>query len=104
LADCTTGPLSAEERIIDPTGALLKMREQQHRHHCVDWRSTNNDPFTGVWEQIASWIIAHPEQSVGEIFRDLQHLYPGRYQLGQFRSLQRGVRKIRTRLLEIKNE
>jgi len=104
LADCTTGPLSAEDRIIDPAVALLKMREQQHRQHCVDWRNTKNDPFMGVWEQIASWVIAHPERSVGDIFRDLQHLYPGRYRPGQFRTLQRGVGKIRTRLLEIKHE
>jgi len=80
------------------------MCEQQYRQHCVDWRSTKNDPFTGVWEQIASWVIDHPERSVGDIFRDLQHLYPGRYQPRQFRTFQRGVRKIRTRLLEIKNE
>jgi hypothetical protein len=80
------------------------MREQHHRQHCVDWRSTKNDPFTGIWEHIASRVIAHPERSVGVMFRDVQHLYPGRYHPGQFRSLQRGVRKIRTRLLEIKNE
>jgi hypothetical protein len=55
LADGTTGPLSAEEIIVDPAVALLKMCEQQHRQHCVDWRSTKNDPFVGVWEHIASW-------------------------------------------------
>jgi hypothetical protein len=104
LADCTIGSLFVEERIIEPTVALLKMREQRHRQQCMDWRSTKNDPFTGVWEQIASWVIAHPERSVGEIFRDLQRLYPGRYQPGQFRTLQRGVVKIRTHLLEIKNK
>jgi hypothetical protein len=104
LADCTTGTLSVEERIIDPAVALLMMREQLHRQHCLDWRNTKNAPFTGVWEQIASWVIAHPERNVGDIFRDVQHLYPGHYQPGQFRALQRGVGKIRMHLLEIKNE
>jgi hypothetical protein len=80
------------------------MREQQHRQHCMDGRTTKNDPFTGVWDQIASWVITHPKRNVGDLFRDLQNLYPGRNQPGQFRTLQRGVGKIRTCLLEIENE
>jgi len=38
--------------------------------------------------------------SLGDIFRELQHLSPGRHQPLQIRTLQRGMRKIRAHLLE----
>ena len=47
-----------------------------------------------------SWLIANPERSSGDIFRELQCLSPGRYQPLQIRTLQRGTRKIRASLLE----
>ena len=66
------------------------------------WRGgVPNDPFVEIWEQIASWVIAHPQRSAGEIFRDVQRLEPGRYHPCQLRTLERGVRKIRSRLQDI---
>jgi hypothetical protein len=53
------------------------------------------DPFEGEWEQITSWLLANPERSSGDIFRELQSRFPGRYQPLQIRTLQRGMRKIR---------
>jgi hypothetical protein len=47
-----------------------------------------------------SWVIANPERSSGDIFRELQHRSPGRYQPLQIRTLQRGMRRIRAHLLE----
>ncbi len=47
-----------------------------------------------------SWLLANPERSSGDIFRELQRLSPGRYQPLQIRTLQRGMRKIRAYLLE----
>jgi len=54
----------------------------------------------GEWEQIMSWLIANPERSSGDIFRELQRLSPGRYQPLQIRTFQRGMRKIRVHLLQ----
>ena len=42
-----------------------------------------------------SWLVANPERSSGDIFRELQRRTPGRYQPLQIRTLQRGMRKIR---------
>ena len=70
----------------------------------LGWRRTHKDPFEGEWEQILSWLVANPERSSGDIFRELQRLSPGRYQPLQIRTLQRGMRKIRAHLLEIMEE
>jgi hypothetical protein len=51
-----------------------------------------------------SWLVANPERSSGDIFRELQRLSPGRYQPLQIRTLQRGMRKIRAYLLETVEE
>src|SRR6266404_4646196 len=79
-------------------------REQERRKRVLGWRRTHKDPFAGEWEQIFSWLVANPERSSGDIFRELQHRSPGRYQLLQIRTLQRGMRKIRASLLEARKE
>jgi hypothetical protein len=66
----------------------------------LGWQRTHKDPFEGEWEQIISWLVAHPERSSGDMFRELQRRYSGRYQPLQIRTLQRGIRKIRAYLLE----
>src|SRR5207302_7449606 len=43
-------------------------------------------PFDGEWEQILSWLMANPERSNGDIFRELQHRSPGRYHPLQIRT------------------
>jgi hypothetical protein len=40
-----------------------------------------------------------PDLTGTEIFHTLQHLYPDRYRPTQLRTLQRGLNKLRTRLL-----
>lgn len=46
------------------------------------------------------WLVANPERSSGNLFRELQRRSPGRYQPLQIRTLQRGMRRIRAHLLE----
>src|SRR6266849_5887545 len=79
-------------------------QEQERRKRVLGWRRIQKDPFEGEWEQIMSWLVANPERSSGDIFRELQHLSPGRYQTLQIRTLQRGMRKIRAYLLETVEE
>jgi hypothetical protein len=93
---CTAGKLPAEETVPYPTAGLeILYREQERRKRVLGWRSTHKDPFAGEWEQILSWLVANPERSSGDIFRELQCRSPGRYQPLQIRTLQRGMRKIR---------
>jgi hypothetical protein len=61
-------------------------QEQEKRKRVLGWRRTHNDPFAGEWEQILSWLVANPERSSGDIFRELQRLSPGRYQPLQIRT------------------
>ncbi len=70
----------------------------------LGWQRTHKDPFAGEWEKITSWVIANPERSSGDIFRELQRLSLGRYHPLQIRTLQRGMRKIRAHLLETLEE
>jgi hypothetical protein len=46
-----------------------------------------------------SWLIANPERSSGDIFRELQRCSLGRYHPLHIHTLQRGMRKIRAYLL-----
>ena len=94
--DCTVGKLPEERNVPDPKAGLETLyREQERRKRVLGWRRTHKDPFEGEWEQILSWLVANPERSSGDIFRELQRLSPGRYQPLQIRTLQRGMRKIR---------
>ncbi len=81
--------------------SLLKQarkRKYQKSGRPRDWR-TRVDPYEGLWDQITDWLTANPERTGVDIFQELQRLYPGRYRQTQLRTLQRGVQKIRARLL-----
>ncbi len=94
VEQCITGVVPARESIPDPSrGFPTLYQEQEKRKRVLGWRRTHNDPFEGAWEQIASWVLANPERSSGDIFRELQRLSPGRYQPLQIRTLQRGMRR-----------
>jgi hypothetical protein len=98
---CTAGTLLSTGNTPDPSATFHTLyREQERRKRVLGWRRTHKDPFEGEWEQIISWLVAHPERSSGDIFRELQRRSPGRYQPLQIRTLQRGMRKIRAYLLE----
>jgi hypothetical protein len=102
---CMTGTLPVEESVPDPTAGLQTLyREQERRKRVLGWRQTHKDPFAGEWEQILSWLVANPERSSGDIFRELRRRSPGRFHPMQIRTLQRGIRKIRTHFLETREE
>src|SRR6266568_3324944 len=73
--------------------------EEQRRAGALDWRRTSKDPFAGQWRQILTWVQANPTRSSGDILRELQSLFPGRYEFSHLRTLQRGMRKMRAHLL-----
>jgi hypothetical protein len=102
---CTAGKLPEERSVPAPIAGLEALcHEQERRKRVLGWRRTHKDPFAGEWEHILSWLVANPERSSGDIFRELQRRSPGRYQPLQIRTLQRGMRKIRAHLLETREE
>jgi hypothetical protein len=74
---CTTGNVPAEKSISDTAAGLDSLyRELERRKRVLGWRRTHKDPFEGKWEQILSWLVANPERSSGDIFRELQYHSP----------------------------
>jgi transposase len=59
-----------------------------------DWR-TRKDPFEDVWSEVEALIKDSPELQALTIFQDLQRRYPGNFQDGQLRTLQRRIRSWR---------
>jgi site-specific recombinase XerD len=49
-------------------------------------------------------VRTNPTRSSGDILRELQSLFPGRYEVSHLRTLQRGIRKIRTHVLQTHEE
>ena len=55
------------------------------------WR-TRSDPFSEVWEEVRCRLVINPGLEAKTLFEDLQRRYPGRFQDGQIRTLQRRVK------------
>jgi hypothetical protein len=55
------------------------------------WR-TRPDPFDTVWEEIAGRIHVNPGLQAKTLFEDLQRRFPGDFQDGQLRTLQRKIK------------
>lgn len=62
---------------------------QMRRDH--DWR-TRKDPFKGVWEEIEEMLEEDTGFEAKTLFEYLQRKYPGRFQDGQLRTLQRRIK------------
>jgi hypothetical protein len=56
-----------------------------------DWR-TRSDPFEEHWPEVEARLRATPELEAKTLFGLLQEQYPGRYEDGQIRTLQRHVK------------
>jgi len=55
------------------------------------WR-TRPDPFAEVWEEVSFQLTYYPGLEAKTLFMDLQRRYPGKFQDGQLRTLQRRVK------------
>ncbi len=58
------------------------------------WR-TRKDPFADVWNEVREQLEASPGLQAKTLFEWLQRTYPGRFEDGQLRSLQRRLRQWR---------
>ena len=55
------------------------------------WR-TRQDPFDGVWEEVEEFLSDDANFEANTLFEHLQRKYPGRFQDGQLRTLQRRIK------------
>ena len=58
------------------------------------WR-TREDPFDGVWSEILLWLQSDPDSTAKSLLHRLGIKYPGKYQPGQLRTLQRRIKEWR---------
>lgn len=58
------------------------------------WR-TREDPFAEVWEELQQKLQINPGLQAKTLFQDLQRRYPGQFQDGQLRTLQRRLKRWR---------
>jgi transposase len=56
-----------------------------------NWR-TREDPFTEVWEKVRQELAVNAGLEAKTLFQMLQRKYPGRFQDGQMRTLQRRIK------------
>lgn len=70
-----------------PTRRYRRTKRQQGPR----WWRTRPDPFAAVWDEVAAWLMAHPERTAKSIFVELQQRYPGQFPDVQLRTLQRRV-------------
>jgi len=59
------------------------------------WWRTRADPFENVWSEIEQKLAEKPYLNAKMIFNDLRQAHPGKFQDGQFRTLQRRVKQWR---------
>ncbi len=97
---CTEETVPRDGLPHTPPSLIKKARKRTYQKNGRprDWR-TRKDPFEGDWEQITAWLLAQPELTGVEMFRRLDQRSPGRYRPIQVRTLQRGLSKLRARLL-----
>ncbi len=62
------------------------------------WWRTRQNPYESVWPEILLSLEQNPDIPAKELFLELQAKYPGQFQNGQLRTLQRRVREWRRRL------
>jgi Integrase core domain len=100
VKECTEGHVPADGIPGTPPSLLKQQRKRKYQKsgRPRDWR-TRKDPFEGEWEQVTSWLLANPALTGVDIFHKLEELSPGRYRPTQVRTLQRGLGKLRARLL-----
>jgi hypothetical protein len=63
-------------------------------HHEHTWR-TREDPFSEHWPEVEQWLCNAPELEGKFLFDQLCEKYPGHYQEGQVRTLQRHIKQWR---------
>jgi site-specific recombinase XerD len=88
-----------EPAIERPSSLPLSQPEEVSEQNPLDWSATTRDPFAGVWSTIRSLVLAHPAWSSGDLFQEIERLFPNRFRPAHLGTLQRRLRLIRAHLL-----
>lgn len=100
---CSDEPSSSPERrsldaFLAQLPQLWRIGEVRPTHRkkikLRSWR-TRKDPFEMVWSDILLWLQEYPDSTAKSLFQRLTREYPGQFQDGQLRTLQRRIREWR---------
>jgi len=93
IASCApvAGHAPSAGQEADGTGYPTRRYRRTKRQQGPRWWRTRPDPFAAVWDEVATWLAAHPERTAKSIFVALQQRYPGQFPDVQLRTLQRRV-------------
>ncbi len=97
IQSATNFEAAVDKAGMSPRTATKYRKSQKLPSECKpdhDWR-TRADPFAQVWEEILPLLVINPGLQAKTIFEDIQRKYPGEFQDGQIRSLQRRVKNWR---------
>src|SRR3990170_8355489 len=86
VASASAGMCERTGRRYRDLGKLPSELAPEHR-----WR-TRADPFADVWAAVHEQLEASPGLQAKTLFEWLQRQHPGRFQDGQLRTFQRGVK------------
>lgn len=81
-----------DEKTARKYGRLGKLPSEVRKPH--EWR-TRADPFEAVWAELQAQLEVNPGLEAKTLFGELQRRYPGRFEDGQLRTLQRRVKRWR---------
>lgn len=97
MSDLTKGSSleqAAMKAGMSHTTARRYVRSREMPSECLpehDWRTREN-PFAEVWSELTQLLEINPGLEAKTLFAELQRRYPGQFQDGQLRTLQRKVK------------
>ncbi len=86
---CTAAKAGMDEKTARKYRRSGKLPSELKVEHA--WR-TRPDPFAENWEEVSGLLATNPGLEARTVFMELQRQYPGRFQDGQLRTLQRRVK------------
>jgi hypothetical protein len=98
--------LAGEQSTPEKAGIEEDVKKQKKRRYRKTakirvphtWR-TRKDPFEGVSDELRRELVSFPQHTAKSMLAELQDRYPGRFTMGQLRTLQRRVKQWRLETL-----
>lgn len=95
LSGETEQPSPSLDDVLKPETRNKRKYRRSKKSKVVPWWRTRTDSFEHAWDEIQSWLEQNPERTAKSILRELQEHFPGWYEDGQPRTLQRRVQSWR---------
>ncbi|MEX0681318.1 MAG: hypothetical protein WD097_08050, partial [Balneolales bacterium] len=87
--------------VVDNTNRIFRKTKRNGKYHLVvhDWE-TRPDPFKDIIHEILEAFYRNPNLDAKSLFHNIQNKYPGRFNDGQLRTLQRRIKELRMKQIK----